>query len=147
MTHDPEEAALLSDEIIILEGGRVLQAGPRSAGFHSPNSPEVAALLGIANTHRGRVTAPGLLTSAGVKIKALTGHLPRGSQIVWCVRPEHISLRDEGHYAGLLIDDADLGAARELTISLGRSLELTARTLDATELTVGRQFVWISGPR
>ena len=53
VTHDPEEAALLADEIIVLDHGRVLQAGPRAEVFRAPSSPEVAGLLGIANARRG----------------------------------------------------------------------------------------------
>ncbi len=38
VTHDPEEAALLADEIVVLGGGRVLQAGTRESVFHAPGS-------------------------------------------------------------------------------------------------------------
>ena len=41
VTHDPEEAALLADEIVVLDDGRVLQTGTRESIFHAPASPQV----------------------------------------------------------------------------------------------------------
>jgi ABC-type Fe3+/spermidine/putrescine transport system ATPase subunit/ABC-type sulfate transport system permease component len=140
VTHDPEEAALLADEIIILGDGRILQSGRRRAVFHKPTSPEVATLLGILNTNRGSVLAPGLLSSAGATIHALTEDLSAGQAVIWSVRPERISLDSAGRYRATLIDDIDLGTARELTISLDGTLELVARTDVRTSLTVGQQL-------
>ncbi|HVT66481.1 MAG TPA: ATP-binding cassette domain-containing protein, partial [Trebonia sp.] len=62
VTHDPEEAALLADEILVVDDGRLLQAGPRAEVFGRPASPQVARLLGIPNLVRATVTAPGTLT-------------------------------------------------------------------------------------
>ncbi len=42
VTHDPEEAAFLADEIIVLSEGHALQAGPTRQIFSRPASPEVA---------------------------------------------------------------------------------------------------------
>jgi molybdate transport system permease protein len=128
VTHDPQEAAMLADEIIILSGGRILQAGSREAVFHAPDSPRVARFLGIANAHRGTVLAPGVIGSNGLTVRARTRTLAPGSEVVWSVRPERIVLRPDGHYEATLIDDVDLGTTRELLISIGNYLELLVRT-------------------
>jgi ABC-type sulfate/molybdate transport systems ATPase subunit/ABC-type sulfate transport system permease component len=128
VTHDPEEAAMLADEIIVLCDGRVLQAGSRETVFHAPNCPEVARLLGIANTHVGTVLAPGLISANGEVLEASTDTLTAGSDVVWSVRPERISLTPDGKYEARLLDDVDLGAARELVVCLGGHLELLIRT-------------------
>jgi ABC-type Fe3+/spermidine/putrescine transport system ATPase subunit/ABC-type sulfate transport system permease component len=140
VTHDPEEAALLADEIVVLGEGRVLQAGTREAIFQAPGSPEIAALLGIANTHRGVAIAPGRILSDGTEIAVHTHDLTPGTPIVWCVRPERIVLAADGHYAATLIDDVDLGAVRELTLALGGSLELTLRDGHARALEIGQSL-------
>jgi len=139
VTHDPEEAALLADEVIVLEGGRVLQAGTREAVFGAPRTPRVAALLGIANTHSGRVVARERIASDGFELEAPTGELAVGSEVVWCARPERIALDPDGPYAAILIDNADLGAARELTVALGGALELTLRTSERLRLHPGER--------
>ncbi len=65
VTHDPEEAALLADEIIVIDDGRLLQAGPRAEVFSRPASPQVARLLGIPNLNHGTVAAPGFIAVGG----------------------------------------------------------------------------------
>jgi ABC-type sulfate/molybdate transport systems ATPase subunit/ABC-type sulfate transport system permease component len=140
VTHDPEEAALLADEIIVLDHGRVLQAGPRAEVFRAPSSPEVAGLLGIANARRGVAGAGMMISSDGAEIRTSANGLAEGSGVVWCVRPERISVDDAGGYEAVLLDDIDLGSTRELTVTLGGSLELTVRTAATIELAVGARL-------
>jgi molybdate transport system permease protein len=138
VTHDPEEAAMLADEIVVLDGGRVLQAGAKESVFHAPGSPQVAALLGIANTHRGVAIAPGRILSDGVELAVGTSGLADGMQVVWCVRSERIRLARDGRYAATLIDDIDLGTVRELTLALEGGLELTLRHAGDGGLRIGQ---------
>jgi molybdate transport system permease protein len=140
VTHDPEEAALLADEIIVLDHGRVLQAGPRAEVFRSPSSPEVAGLLGIANARPGVAREGNLIASDGVEIQTSASGLSEGSEVVWCVRPERISVDGAGGYEAILLDDIDLGSTRELTVALAGSLELTVRTAARMELAIGERL-------
>jgi molybdate transport system permease protein len=140
VTHDPEEAALLADEVIILSDGHVLQSGTRESVFHRPASPEIARLLGIANANRGLVLCPGLLSSRGAVMHAPTGELSEGAQVIWSVRPERISPDPRGRYEARLLDEVDLGAVRELTISLDGQLELLVRTDVRAQLSIGQQL-------
>jgi molybdate transport system permease protein len=140
VTHDPEEAALLADEVIILSDGRVLQSGTRESVFHTPASPEIARLLGIANANRGLVLCPGLLSSRGAVMRAPTGELAEGAQVIWSVRPERVSPDPRGRYEARLLDEVDLGAVRELTISLDGQLELLVRTDVRAQLSIGQQL-------
>ncbi len=138
VTHDPEEAALLADEVVVLDEGRVLQAGTRASVFGAPRSPQVAALLGIANAHRGVVLDSERIESHGVELLVGAHGLAPGAEVAWSIRPEHVRLREDGRYAARLLDDADLGAVRELTIALGEALTLAVRTLDGRELELGQ---------
>jgi ABC-type sulfate/molybdate transport systems ATPase subunit/ABC-type sulfate transport system permease component len=145
VTHDPEEAALLADEIVVLDDGHVLQAGTRASVFRTPGSPQVAALLGIANAHRGVALGDGTIRSGGVELRSGATELAAGTDVAWSVRPERIELGADGRYAATLLDDADLGAERELTVALdgvlpGEGLELTVRTLAAHELAIGQSL-------
>jgi ABC-type sulfate/molybdate transport systems ATPase subunit/ABC-type sulfate transport system permease component len=140
VTHDPEEAALLADEVLVLEGGRVLQAGTRREVFRAPRSPEVAALLGIANAHRGVAVGAALIESDGVEIRVEPHGVAVGDEVIWCVRSERIALEEHGAYAATLRDDVDLGSTRELTVALAGELELTVRTAATIELPIGAQL-------
>jgi len=46
VTHDPDEAALLGDEILILDEGPILQTGKSETVFARPVSETVAHVLG-----------------------------------------------------------------------------------------------------
>jgi molybdate transport system permease protein len=140
VTHDPEEAALLADEIIVIDHGRVLQAGTRDEVFRAPSSPEVAGLLGIANARRGVALRSDLIVSDGAEIHTSVNGLAEGSEVVWCIRPERISVDAGGGYEAILLDDVDLGSTRELTVALAGSLELTVRTAATIELTIGERL-------
>jgi molybdate transport system ATP-binding protein len=58
VTHSPVEALVLGDRIVVLERGRVSQAGPREELLRYPRSPFVAELMGT-NLFIGRRVAPG----------------------------------------------------------------------------------------
>jgi len=49
VTHDQEEALHLSDRIVILDAGRVVQAGPPRELYFKPINPFVAGFLGECN--------------------------------------------------------------------------------------------------
>ncbi len=138
VTHDPEEAALLADEIVVLAGGRALQAGSTAEVFERPASPRVAALLGIANANRASVLEPGVLTSHGAIMRAPTGGLRPGQEVIWSVRPERIVLQRPGGHPAELLDAVDLGAVRELTIEIAGAVRLLVRTDGRPSLTVGQ---------
>jgi molybdate transport system permease protein len=137
VTHDPEEAALLADEIVVLDDGRVLQAGTRAEVFHTPSSPRVAAQLGIPNTHHGSVLGDGRLLTDGSELLVATGDLAAGSEVVWSLRPERIAVAVNGRYSAQVLDVLDLGSTHELTIALTGGLELTLRTSDTSPAPVG----------
>ena len=127
VTHDPEEAALLADEIIVLDEGKALQQGPIAEVLARPASPAVASLLGIPNAHPGRVLSSGSIASGTVELSAPTGDLPPGTAVSWAIRPEDIVLDRSGPYPAEVIDSVVLGSIVELTASLD-GLELMVRT-------------------
>ncbi|MGI9092205.1 MAG: ABC transporter ATP-binding protein/permease [Mycobacteriales bacterium] len=127
VTHDPEEAALLADEILVVADGRLLQAGPRREVYRRPASPEVARLLGIDNLSAGVVAAGGV-DIGGVVIDAAVDGLPAGIDVRWCVRPEQVVVTPHGRYPAQVLDVADVGASTILTLRIGRDTELRART-------------------
>ncbi|MDI3298018.1 MAG: ATP-binding cassette domain-containing protein [Bacillota bacterium] len=102
-THDPEEAALLADELLVIEGGRLLQAGPVRELFERPATPQVARLLGLANTFPGRLEEAGRLDAGGflLRVRAAAGATlpPPGSDVMWSLPPETIRLLSDGEAA------------------------------------------------
>jgi len=146
VTHDPEEAALLADEIIVVARGVALQDGPTRQVFTRPASPEAALLLGVDNLGRATVTSPGWIDAAGVLVAGDTGALTPGASVLWSVRPERIRLQpvdgsapDPTVLAGTLVDVADLGMAVDVVVALAPGLELRCRILDGCGLSAGQR--------
>lgn len=121
VTHDPAEAVLLADEVVVLDHGAVLQAGPISQVYTHPASVPVARLVGIRNVHESEPAPGGHLRIGGMDLRA-----PEAAETVaWCVRPERIGL-GEGADAQIL-DVIDHGAYREALLDWNGT-RLTAHT-------------------
>ena len=59
VTHDREEAMVLADRIVVLNGGRIEQEGTPEEVYHQPASPFVASFMGADNIIRLRVRRAG----------------------------------------------------------------------------------------
>ncbi|MGF6572604.1 ABC-type Fe3+/spermidine/putrescine transport system ATPase subunit/ABC-type sulfate transport system permease component [Paraburkholderia sp. GAS333] len=103
VTHDPDEAALLADEVLVVEQGRVLQAGAIDAVFERPASMRVAALLGLHNVGEGSISANGQVELArGLTIGAAESEPARvgGEKVMWRVSSRALRIAPDGAHAG-----------------------------------------------
>jgi molybdate transport system permease protein len=127
VTHDPEEAALLADEILVLLEGRLVQSGTPGDLHGRPAGPEVARLLGISNVFSGHTGPDGRLEAAGLRLGVAAGDSPPGTRVQWCIHPEHVDVGSSGAYLAEVVDAADLGPATALELRLGSGLMIRAR--------------------
>ncbi len=133
VTHDPDEAALLADEILILDKGRVLQTDKTEAVFLRPASETVARVLGAENLAFGIAVGDDQIEIGnGVRLVVAGPPILEGERVSWSVRPEHIRLSDNGHYEAMVEDIASFGGVLQLSVRLGNtSLSvLTDRSAD-----------------
>ncbi len=144
VTHDPEEAGFLSEDVLVLSHGVALQAGASREVFAHPASPQVARLLGIANLLPARVI-DGDVACDGVTIHADAAAL-EGMDVAWSVRPERVTLVAPGAdvaqgqvttLSGTILDVAYVGVASDYLIRIGPSTTLLVRSADATQWSVG----------
>jgi ABC-type Fe3+/spermidine/putrescine transport system ATPase subunit/ABC-type sulfate transport system permease component len=138
VTHDPEEAAFLADEVIVISGGSELQSGPTRELYRRPSSPQVARLLGIVNLNRAVVESTGRIDVEGLKIAASTGDLKPGTPVLWSIRPEQIALLEHGGLPGNVADVADVGTSINLFVAVTPTLELHMRTTEQRDFEVGQ---------
>ncbi len=127
VTHDPEEAALLADEVLVLAAGRVLQAGDRATVFGRPRSAEVARLVGLRNVFAAVRDADGSVEVAGLRFDVAPFPDLVGTDVWWQVAPESIDLDAPGGHGGLIVDVMELGTATEVLVELAPGFELVAR--------------------
>jgi ABC-type Fe3+/spermidine/putrescine transport system ATPase subunit len=65
VTHDQDEALALSDQIVIMRRGRIVQSGPPEAIYRQPASPFVARFLGFTNLLAATPQPHGVMTQIG----------------------------------------------------------------------------------
>src|SRR5712672_1189895 len=99
VTHDQDEALSLSDRIVVMDEGSILQIGAPEDIYRRPATRFVAEFLGHCNILAGRVVAaisPGtaelLLRVNGKPISLAGENLAAGDDIQLAVRPEAIEL-------------------------------------------------------
>ncbi len=140
VTHDQDEAMFLSDEIAIVQDGRIVQCGPPEALYDAPGSVFVASFLGESHFLAGIVAdvTPGLASVTlpngwQVKGKPCAG-LVAGQAASILVRPEKLHVYSGSSafepYPNVLPGHIDLvnflGSAMEYEIDLAGA-RLTAR--------------------
>ncbi len=129
VTHDQDEAMALSDRVVVMGAGRILQSGAPEAIYRRPVTADVAKFFGTPNLMAATVTsaAPqgeGLvalrLKGEGWEAEALGPEgLAAGDKALAMARPEDIRLADDASPAlwrGTLSHQTFRGARRSLTL-------------------------------
>ncbi len=90
VTHNQEEAMAISDKIIVMKAGRVMQVGSPREIYEKPDSPFVANFIGACNFLSCRVTGKYTAEWGGVALKV--NKKLQGEKVLLAVRPEKISI-------------------------------------------------------
>ena len=126
VTHDPEEAAMLADEILVIGDGAILQSGERREVFSRPLSPEVARLLGASNLLPGEL-AQGRIRTGYLNFVADVGVALIGP-VTWSIHPQHVVVTSGGALTARVRDVIELASETELVLEIGGESVLRART-------------------
>jgi len=120
VTHDPAEAAMLADEILVLENGLVRQSGPNDAVFRRPNNEAVARLLGADHAAEGiAIGADGIAVGTGVVLKVAAPALKPGARVGWAVSAARVRLSESGSYGGVVEAVIHVGSGHQIAIRFG----------------------------
>ena len=148
VTHDQEEALVLSDRIAVMEHGRLQQIGPAGELYDSPSNAFVAGFIGESNLIPVRVRAVagtlaaiepdalqlGFEASAGPGVKA-------GHPASLLIRPEHVLIDDCQEPAkgvpAEIVEAVYLGELTQFTVRLRSGHMITARQIAGRNLKVG----------
>ncbi len=91
VTHDQQEAFALSDRVIVMGQGRIVQQGPPQAVYRCPASVGVARFLGLTNLLAGQVVAadpPRVETALGCLALPEAEEVAAGQEVTVLIRPE-----------------------------------------------------------
>jgi molybdate/tungstate transport system ATP-binding protein len=100
VSHSREEAYGVSDRVVLLIGGSIVQTGSADNIFRTPRSSAGARYAGIDNIFRGTVlSCDGTSSAIGIEGHQiiLKGTAPVGSSVTIGIAGEHVSLAEESH--------------------------------------------------
>jgi putative spermidine/putrescine transport system ATP-binding protein len=142
VTHDQDEALLLSDRIAVLSEGKVQQIGTGQELYERPESIFVAEFLGDANRFRGRFEdaeqGPVCVSdSYCVRVGTQERGVSTGDLAIVVVRPESMRVCGKGEPTPGSGDNR-LGGTVEDASYLGAHVQITVRST-AGDLYVARQ--------
>jgi spermidine/putrescine transport system ATP-binding protein len=138
VTHDQDEALIMSDRIAVLSQGRIEQVGTPEELYERPRTRFVADFLAVKNIVETKVVDAGggkatLRTLAGLTVLAADdGHYAAGATAWIGIRPERLHLEAvsgtarTNALAGILEDEIYLGDSTEWHVRLGELLLIVA---------------------
>lgn len=89
VTHEPEEAMRMADEIALMRNGRIVQQGAPYNIYNAPVDLQAVAFFSDINVIRGTVRGALVDTAFG---QFLAPGVPDGAQVDIVIRPQHIKL-------------------------------------------------------
>jgi iron(III) transport system ATP-binding protein len=142
VTHDQSEALAVSDQIIVMDAGRIAQQGAPQTLYEQPASEFVARFMGEAMLFDGQVLADGRVQLGPLSWQPRRA-VPVGAVRI-AVRPEawRLASHDEGGLPGLVSKSAYLGATQELTIETAVGAVFVAWPKPEPVWTIG-QALWL----
>ncbi len=126
ITHDQEEALVLSDRIAVMNKGRLEQVATTTEIYERPANAFVADFVGESNIFRGTVTEPGVLSLEGGRRLLVKQTAATGARMGVLMRPERFG-RGANVFAGVVQEAVYLGVSFKLRIVCDDGLELVVR--------------------
>jgi iron(III) transport system ATP-binding protein len=138
VTHDQEEALLLSDRVAVMNQGRPEQVDTPEAIFHAPRTRFVAGFFGHADFLPARIISEGLETEAGILAQrmSLNGAGP-GGDVEVLVRPDDLDVVAMPDGAATIVDRHFVGAEIIYRVQLPSGRVLRARQPHTARLEPG----------
>ena len=127
VTHDQEEALSMSDQIVVMNAGRIEQIGTPEQVYAEPATAFVADFLGKANMLPGTVSAVDgrmatIALAAGGSVAALSPRpLATGDTVTLVVRPQKLQVgAGANRLAGRIVSTSYLGGSAVYEVDIGR---------------------------
>ncbi|MBR6810706.1 MAG: ABC transporter ATP-binding protein, partial [Clostridia bacterium] len=123
VTHDQEEALTMSDTIVVMQGGHILQIGTPKSIYDEPKNAFVANFIGESNIFPGTMVRDELVHFCGADFPCVDGGFGEDTPVDVVVRPEDVLLvgEDVGQVPGTIKSVLFKGVHYEMMIDAGHS--------------------------
>jgi len=121
VTHDQEEALTMSDNIVVMNAGRILQIGSPKTIYDEPKNAFVANFIGESNIIRGTMVRDELVHFCGVDFPCVDAGFGNDKPVDVVIRPEDIVIvgEDIGQLTGTVQSVLFKGVHYEMMIEAG----------------------------
>lgn len=137
VTHDREEAFVVSDKLGVLDAGVLQQWDSPEVVYHQPATPAVARFVGDGDFIDGQVVAPGRVrTNLGEVITAVDW--PEGIELDVYVRPDEVELVAQDGVPARVLKRSFLGTQTRLQLALANGSQVQALLPSRTTVVADR---------
>jgi len=126
VTHDQEEALSISDRVVVMKAGRIVEEGAPLTLYARPRHLFTANFVGEANFLAGEVvevTGGDVIVelAGGVRLRAEARGPQRGDRVVTAFRPEYVdvALSEGTRLRGTVVDVLYSGSIRRIRVKVG----------------------------
>ncbi len=120
VTHDQEEALMMSDRIIVMNKGIIQQAGDSKSIYDEPQNAFVADFIGESNIIDGLMVKDLLVKIQGVDFKCVDTGFGENQPVDVVIRPEDLEIVGEGkgYLSGRVMSVIFKGAYYEIKVKV-----------------------------
>ena len=144
VTHDQEEALTMSDRVVVMRDGNILQIGDPKRIYDEPANAFVADFIGESNILRGTMLHDELVAFAGAKFPCVDFGFGENAPVDVVIRPEDIMLvgEDVGQLVGTISSVLFKGVHYEMMIDAGEyTFKVHSTTMQPQGSRVGLNIV------
>jgi spermidine/putrescine transport system ATP-binding protein len=118
VTHDQEEALTMSDTIVIMNQGKILQIGTPEDIYNEPNSRFVANFIGESNIFEGTMISDYLVEFCGKTFECVDKGFEANAEVDVIIRPEDFDVisPSKAKIVGIVDSLAFLGVHYEINV-------------------------------
>ena len=151
VTHDQTEAMTAADLIVVMNQGRIEQAGPPREIYERPTSRFVARFIGSTNILEGQALASDLVEAEGLVLRCGHGHAYPGEPTAVSIRLHDVRLHErptsyETNVAeGRVVRQVYLGSHRDYLVALPSGRQVRATAPVEFDVAAGAR-IWVHCP-
>ena len=127
ITHDQEEALVLSDRIAVMSKGTIQQIATTTEIYERPANDFVADFVGESNIFHGTMSVPGTVALDGGRTLQVLSDKPAGTKVGVLMRPERFAPSGVNAFTGEVVESVYLGTSFKLRLACEGGLELLVR--------------------
>ena len=123
VTHDQEEALTMSDTVVVMNEGRILQIGDPKRIYDEPANAFVADFIGESNILRGTMVHDELVRFSGNNFPCVDAGFGENAPVDVVIRPEDIMIvgEDIGQISGVVTSVLFKGVHYEMMVDCGET--------------------------